>query len=601
MQSSRSPKDLVKPGSICLSPAAPISEKEYVLLRAPLLPEISAVQLLGLLPRLEGDEPASHPIQTRVAAALNLTPRDLVAVINQVLQDQKMLKPEAKTASQSTEDLGVIMVPKEAHGAIRMVEMDEHARALYTLHGHCGVDELKSCKSVEINTLDYFHYVASILNESRKRLQACQNPGEREALAQVDYSLRVLRKMIRREKTRLGITGEEKGEKYYSDRDDMRSIYCEMPGGEWTPFVKGILESVANRTKERYPVATLNKDNSISISLHFCETLGCPSCKESVPFGMKFYQRDIVKQLEFFRQAKGLPLVDPGAPLVEVKNLNKIGEVLEFRINLSPENLDALLKLTSEYGGYRGANSVLDLSKQAKVKPGVICLSPLLPLNEKEYFLRAAGCQLFETTGLQLLQLLPDFKGVIVDFHHVPKIVEDAISVSSFTCTVVLNELLQEHRMIGKDENVNVETATSFQLLSAPSGEHPRIKVVEMDALSRDIYLKFGNCDAPELTACKSLEISLLDYLNYLVNNLKARRADCEAKKEEEFYAKQIPKLDSSLAVLAEMIHRETRRLAEASAPGHTAPHASFHHQPEGKGETPAPHPADEKSRREEP
>ncbi len=290
---------------------------------------------------------------------------------------------------------------------------------------------------------------------------------------------------------------------FYNSKD-FWSIHNQAVGCEWGDLVDGIFKSIENRDKKEFPYAQLNMDGSVSFILSGIE----PKC----PFAQKLTHEAIIGQIEYYTQKNGISPID-GRPLIEVIPYPEI-ELTEFRFNLTPDQLDTILKINSHYSGYKGEFTVLKLNKKFELSGETIRLFPVYPVSEGEYIVRAAGCQMSETISVQLLKLLPDCDGRETRLHWVHTTVEEKYSISSSTIGSIINKILTDHRMISQTMYLQSDGLYTIQTPNLDSDG--TVRIVKMTPDTQTLYQMYGNCSKEELDQCDSLEITRDAFFKYI-------------------------------------------------------------------------------------
>jgi len=209
---------------------------------------------------------------------------------------------------------------------------------------------------------------------------------------------------------------------YLLDRKDRRNICRE--NGEWSEISRAISQAIINRNLNKYPYAHLNDDNSISLFIDKDIQDNTFGVNANEHLRNLLPQSSIINQLEFQCLDHGFDIMGKDILTTE-EHLDNI----EYKINITPNNLDSILKLNPIYAGYRNDGSVLRLNKELLLKKDSIMLFPVYQINDTEFNVRAAGCQLYEMPTLQLMGLLPNYKSEILPthqkagfrFHWIPK------------------------------------------------------------------------------------------------------------------------------------------------------------------------------------
>lgn len=307
--------------------------------------------------------------------------------------------------------------------------------------------------------------------------------------------------------------------KYFTDQSKYENIACPMLGCEWSPFVEGISLAIANKDASLYPKAAINEDGTVSIFTDAIEGVvtGDQDFIEGLEEDLQgniirgAQKEFIVEQMNYLAYKMGF-LTPDGAPMIAFDNS---GAVPEVKFNLNPEQLDAIFKQNSKYSGYRGNVSFLSLKEQVKVKDGKIMLMPFFETQEGGIVM-SAGCQFTEIPTLQLMRLLPNYESEILPshdregfrFHWVPGEVGQSLGIGRWDVAKSISRLFAKKgvEFIFEAE----EIPDSFK-----SSELPGDSVVDIDEVSRDFYMRYGNCssDMLESGSMKSLEVDVVDFL----------------------------------------------------------------------------------------
>ena len=392
---------------------------------------------------------------------------------------------------------------------------------------------------------------------------------------------------------RFGAAAAAGVESYFFDPEDVRSFSRHNGGSE---FVGGILAAVKNIGSAKYPWVKLNADNSISVFTSD-EDVALESryaTDHNKNFREKIKEEHIVKQLEY--HALGLTI--GGKKLLETKP-SEYG-VTEHQFNISPENFDGILKLSSAYG-YRADNSILKLKKNFTLKDGVIRLFPVTQAGGGDLAIQAAGCQLTEMPTLQLMRLLPNYETEILprhrekgfSFHRVPHEVESGLGlVSNISLPKIMKKIFSNNGIDVMEHSSGFVPDCSAEELAACKdfskmkykhkesdrewfGANPDtliikdktkqsgISVVEMDAATKDFYLLYGNISAEALDSCQSVEVKTLDFLLGIQEYFTEQKAKNEAVGNGEEALKDA----TILKTAAEMIDAENERLKKVAVP----------------------------------
>lgn len=381
---------------------------------------------------------------------------------------------------------------------------------------------------------------------------------------------------------------DEEWEKVYLNSEDSRCIRTKKGSAvglvDWHDFVKGIVTTVTNKTQSlpNYPVAKLNSNGSLSIFLSKCadpdcKNSECPACSlnNSDPrFAEAFKQKYIIDQLDYFRVKQGFQKIDD-KPFMTVVSYPET-DLIEYRFNISAENLDSLLKLNPTYSGYSFQHGILRLYKQFTSQPGVIFAFPVAPVSENEFIVRAAGCQLIEMPSVQLLHYMPHYRGPDKPFHWMPTEVEKMLMLDRNSIEFIIKNILSDQKMLLDRSLFTAENDDTIPIF-APGRQQDAVRIVDMNEKSMDFYLLYGNCSKEELENFKSLEISTLVFFEYTKKYLEEKRRNtteslAKAIKDPaeimrpEYYQNQIAGIDNAIPLIEEMIKTEKERLSKHQA-----------------------------------
>lgn len=339
-------------------------------------------------------------------------------------------------------------------------------------------------------------------------------------------------------------------ELYFTDHGDFRNISCEASGNKWSEFVQFLVESVANAKLNKYPYAKLNEDGSISF---FTES----------GIDGKYASRDyIAKQLEYVADKLDIN-TQHGRKVLEF-NTHADSGLGEYRFNVAPKDLDAILKLNPKYRGYRNDGNILNLASEPKVKEGSIMLLPLFALDDKfeNSIIRSAGCQLFEIPSLQLMRLLPNYETEILPrhekegfrFHWIPKEVQEGLLIDRVELTEILKAIFARNKISadGFEHDAGAE-----YLSVSDASQLNSVKIVEMDDVAKDFYTMYGNASQEEYASCHSLEVRTSDFLEEIGNCLNKKLEVC---KKDPSKAQDLDKINKAMKNLEKMIEVESKR-----------------------------------------
>lgn len=304
-------------------------------------------------------------------------------------------------------------------------------------------------------------------------------------------------------------------------------------GTEWKRFVGVVNSSVRdNKTK-------LNADDSVSFFFHKCGQAGCSDCLETKKI-MELFEADyIVSGMEYYQAQLGLPLI--GENLLERIEYPE-AMIVEYKFNLSPENFDALLKLNSQYSGYRENKGILELRHPIAIKPGAILLFPVYSPEEGISIVRCAGCQTLEIFSIQLFQLLREaapereFKLNPSAPHMILHAMETYLGLTRSDLENILGKVLENASMLSKSErkSFTIQATEGDFIVSNPVPSESLVKMLDInDENTSLLYLKYGNIGAHELSSCKSVEADTLQFLETVLaylNNKKDHEPDTEVK-----------------------------------------------------------------------
>ena len=313
--------------------------------------------------------------------------------------------------------------------------------------------------------------------------------------------------------------------KYLTDRTDQRNISRDV--GEWFSISSSISVSIKNRKFGEYPFAKLNEDNSISFFTKK-EPSGNPALEPAEH--IKIIKEDFVtEQLRYQAKKSKFPIIG-GGDILEIKEgEGAASDLIEYKLNLSPHDLNSILMQSDGYRGYRssGGESILSLCKNFEMKDGAIMLFPaFVPEGGQELFVQAAGCQYCEMPALQLMRLLPNYQNEIAprheragfSFHWLPREVEDALHLDRSDLLQITRQMLSDNGLVTSEDGDEDIPIT----LKIENGEKLKtLRVVEMDDTSRNFYSLYGNLAEDELANLKSVEVGTEAFLLAIQEHLK--------------------------------------------------------------------------------
>lgn len=313
--------------------------------------------------------------------------------------------------------------------------------------------------------------------------------------------------------------------KYLTDRTDQRNISRDV--GEWFSISSSISVSIKNRKFGEYPFAKLNEDNSISFFTKK-EPSGDPVFEPAEH--IKIIKEDFVtEQLCYQAKKSKFPIIG-GGDILEIKEgEGAASDLIEYKLNLSPHDLNSILMQSQGYRGYRssGGESILSLCKNFEMKDGAIMLFPaFVPEGGQELFVQAAGCQYCEIPALQLMRLLPNYQNEIAprheregfSFHWLPREVEDALHLDRLDLLEITHQMLSDNGLVTSEDGDEDIPIT----LKIENGEKLKtLRVVEMDDTSRNFYSLYGNLAEDELANLKSVEVGTEAFLLAIQEHLK--------------------------------------------------------------------------------
>jgi len=337
--------------------------------------------------------------------------------------------------------------------------------------------------------------------------------------------------------------------------------------GKTDIFVKGLLFAKTNN-QETYPMMKFNKsDGSVSVFIDTDWEQNNPPPIGNAAYAYNdekalrsnftklFSDPAFMMRLDAAVHRHGFETINNGS-VVEVIHGDAVIEVDQFKINLSPEHLDSILKENLAYLGYRSnsGGSLLDLLPDHEIRPGIMMLSPVAPLEEGgQYVMRIAGCQVVEIPSVQLFHILQEEEGgKIGRYHWTVKEVVDALSLGMGEIEAVLNEVLTASGALEK--RIHAQNQEGITVISVPRHETSSIKITPMDEVSKRFYAQFGQCSLEELSRCQSLEMPMIDFLKAADRVLEKR---LNSKEEYHCNAKEIVAFNKGRENLAKLMAKE--------------------------------------------
>ena len=273
----------------------------------------------------------------------------------------------------------------------------------------------------------------------------------------------------------------------------------------------GMSKAIQNIGKNQYPYVRLNHDESISF---FDES-------DNLNENLMKLEFDIFPEiLKEKAKEKRFNIIENTFNQVLEKFDHEDTGLVEYKINLSPRNLDSILKDISNAYFYKGDNNILNLyENEIPDITKTIKLFPVYDIGDDKYAIRAAGCQMIEMPSVQLLKLMQDFLGkekigeLNSNFHWIPKPLENFGFDRSIISDAMIVALEKEKSLTDNafftDEGIKGDARKS-------KSSHPLIKIMPMNEESKNFYLKYGNIGEKELDQCESLEVDTKFFLKVI-------------------------------------------------------------------------------------
>jgi ankyrin repeat protein len=278
--------------------------------------------------------------------------------------------------------------------------------------------------------------------------------------------------------------------KYLTNEEDAMNISRGSSG--WSLFAGFVAKSVINKTRNvaEYPRVNLNKDNSISF---FFENVVDKSGMKDISIKEFLSQESFVEQFKFRAKQHNFNVIG-GGNILQITP-HDLGDMTEYKFNLSPENFDTIMKLNPNYVGYKQEGSILKLNKNFVLKEDSIRLFPALRMNNNEFLVRAAGCQFFEIPTLQLMKLLPNYEDEILpkhqkdgfSFHWIPKEVEKELCFDRKDFDSVLLKVFDQNGIFVSEGNDRFHENPELLTINNPQ-KQSKIRIVATDNDSKDFY-----------------------------------------------------------------------------------------------------------------
>ncbi len=315
---------------------------------------------------------------------------------------------------------------------------------------------------------------------------------------------------------------------FLTNPKDRKNIANLTMGSEWLGFSESIIEAVKNREVGKYPYVQLNEDGSVSFFIDEMEMQ-----KGNQNFQDAIGKSHITEQLEYQALKHGFEKQNK-EDFIQTKSTESLYGIKEYRINLSPENLDSILKMNPTYMGYRGENSLLKLTRPFSLKPGVVRLFPVAPLGEGNFIPQIAGCQTIEVPTVQLLHLLPNYangQGSSHHLHWIPKEVENELKLNRSDVTEIMRKIFADNHISVTENGGEFHTDPDFLKLDGAALDG-KVYIAEMDQDSKNFYAMYGNSSMEELNYCKSVEVDSLYFLQAIEGHLMTKLVNGEKKSE---------------------------------------------------------------------
>ncbi len=337
--------------------------------------------------------------------------------------------------------------------------------------------------------------------------------------------------------------------KYLIDQKDERNISHHH--SKFYELSDEIISGVKNKFNNinSYPFVTLNSDNSVSLIF-----------SEDNSQLIEFLQQDyVIEQFKFHARENHFKIIGEN-DVYEIRH--SIGSV-ECKFNLSPDDLDAIMKLNSKYLGYRNEGSITKLNRDFVMKDGFIRVFPVFAIDESKgiFSVQAAGCQVTEMPTIQLMHLLPNYESEIVpnrkingnSFHWMPKEIGEGLMINRLDITNILNRVFIDNGIFINDVGNSGEFMEHPDILKITDSDRMcDVRIVSIDEDSKDFYLMYGNFSLKELANCQSVEIRTTALLNAIGNRLDEKVFSGYLKQEDISKAKSNIEL-----MLSKQISRE--------------------------------------------
>ena len=308
--------------------------------------------------------------------------------------------------------------------------------------------------------------------------------------------------------------------------------------------------SLQNIGQNKYPFAKLNGDGSVSFFVNV----------EEEKTKIESLQRDLedpltIRQLEYCAQRLGFKKADKTRAFFESQESE---DVKEYRLNLSPEDLDSILKHNEIYRGYSLGHNLMKLRDNTNFDSRVIRLFPVFHSEDSAQISlipMIAGCQFSETISVQILHLLPNYTAQDnKPFHWMaPKVtkdltlsVEDVFSIVKKVCKsygfAIVGTDGKEPKLSDKIEDLLLRRDVS-------SAFNPQSAISEMSEEAQTLYLRYALSTKEELANLLSFEVDSIRFLESLKEVLEEKKSH---QVEED-----IQKLSTAIGTVNLMIQTE--------------------------------------------
>ncbi|MFW2532813.1 MULTISPECIES: hypothetical protein [unclassified Legionella] len=255
---------------------------------------------------------------------------------------------------------------------------------------------------------------------------------------------------------------------------------------------------------------------------------------------------------------------EPKGPSQEAANL------IKYEFFISAENFERLLvNEFPTYIGYRYSGSILRLANpdEGVMKPGAICLFPVVAMEDSTFMLRSAGCNITETISTQLAYYISKYiklekKPGQSDFygHHMSPLISKILGISD---KEMLEIAFTTIGIRGKNLRIDlIQEGGGFRLFKLR--EKYQANLVAMNPQAEKIYQRLAPVSHDELPHLSSMEVSvktMMEKIGLIISHKKEAIKDEIAELIKEMEKLNATDYDNEESLQYNELQRENREL----------------------------------------